>query len=161
MGLFDFLRPKQKTLSPESFRKMFEYETVNRFFDSLHNIVDPVVYFGKIPERKKLIELYYDDEIASAIDTRMEAAISTPWTLEGGSEEANKFIYENLQWNIKEILNYSWWAVAYGYSVIQVVYEIEGGKIWWKKVYDQPFDQFLITRDNVLYSATDGTKNAS
>ncbi len=158
MGLFDFLRPKPRTVPAESMQRMFEYERVNRFFDQMHSIVDPVVYFGKIPERKKLIELYYDDEIASAIDTRMEAAVCTPWTLEGGSDDVNAFIYDNLTWNIKEILNYSWWAVAYGYSVIQIVYEMEGNRIGWGKVYDQPFDYFGITRENVLYSATDATK---
>lgn len=158
MGLFDFLRPKARVVPAESMQQMFEYQAVNRFFDNVNYVLDPVVYFGKIPERKKLIELYYDDEIASAIDTRLEAAVSTPWTLEGGSDEVNSFIYDNLTWNIKEILNYSWWAVAYGYSVLQVVYEMEGNRIGWGKIYDQPFDYFKITRENVLHSAVDGAK---
>lgn len=157
MGLFDFLRPKQRIVPAEQMPNMYQYENVNRMFDTMNYIVDPVQYFGKIPERKKLVELYYDDEIASAIDTRLEAAVSTPWTLEGGSDDVNKFIYDNLNWNVKEILNYSWWAVAYGYSVIQIVYEQEAGKIWWGKIYDQPFEYFKITRKNVLYSASDGS----
>ncbi|MCB1710917.1 MAG: DUF935 family protein [Candidatus Riesia sp.] len=150
MGFFDFLR--KKPTAPENKTALFSYENVNRMFDYYDYISDPIQYFAKIPDRKKLRELYYDDEISSAIDTRMETAISSEWTLEGGSDEVNAFIYENLTYGIEKILSYSWWSVAYGYSVFQIVYELENSKVYWGEIYDQPFDAFKVTRQKELYS---------
>lgn len=158
MGLFDFLKPKPRTLTAEQIRSLFDYTNVNRFFDSLDYISDPIQYYAKVPDRAKLREMYYDDEIASAVDTRMEAAISTQWTIEGGTPEVNKFIYENVKYNGQDILNFSWWAVAYGYSVFQIVYEQDQGRIWWSRIFDQPYDAFKINRLNELISVATNQK---
>lgn len=153
MGLLDFLRPKS-TLPKGETRKLFEYENINRFFDNLNYVYDPVLYFQQIPARERLRDLYFDDEIAGAIDTRMEAAISTPWVLEGGSDEVNAFIYENVSFHIKDMLKYLWWCMPYGYSVIQIVYEQDMGRTWWSHIYDQPFESFRIDRRGQLKSST-------
>lgn len=150
MGLLDYFFKKKDVIQPKADTDLFGYRNVDRVFDYFDYIADPVQYYSKIPDRSKLRQLYYDDEISSAIDTRMEAATSTPWTLEGGSKEVNDFIYENLQYCGKDILNYSWWSVAYGFSVFQAVYAIEKGRVWWGEIYDQPYDAFTINKKNEL-----------
>ena len=150
MGIFDkFKKPKPLNV-PQNKTSLFDYQSINWMFDTLDYIQDPIKYYAKVPDRAKLREMYYDDEIATAIDTRMESAITTPWVLEGGTPEVNKFIYENIQFNGSDILKFSWWAVAYGYSVFQIVYENDSGKFWWSEIFDQPYDQFKVTRDNKL-----------
>lgn len=153
MKIFDLFRFKKQELDPPMNRQdLFDRKNIKRVFDAFDMMIDPVTYFAKVPQRKNLRELYYDDEISSAIDTRQEACTSTPWTLEGGNDDVNEFIYENLSHHVKDIMDQAWWAIAYGYSVSQVVYEQDQGRVWWHTFYEEPFDQFKVSRDRKLYT---------
>lgn len=104
-------------------------------------------------KRTELRQLYAtDDEITAATDTRMEACINTPWIIEAADEKGKKLadkINEMMTPIIGDILNFSWWAVPYGYSVIQLLWEFSKE---WKpiKVIDQPFEAFSVQRDGTL-----------
>lgn len=110
--------------------------------------------------RRDLRKLYMDDEICAATDTRKEACTSTPWRIVGGDETVNKEIWELFQPIIPTVLGYSWWAVPYGFSVIQLIWKFEGNKFIPDFVLDQPFESFKLDKDQKLVFASDQSQVA-
>lgn len=90
-----------------------------------------------------------DEEIASAFDTRLDSLIATPWTLSGGDDDENLFLFEQVKKNIYSIINYAWWAIPFGKSVIQVVYDKPKGTkvVTISSVYDEDPKQFQLIRN--------------
>jgi len=116
---------------------------------------------GGVQSLRKMYE--NDDEIAAAIDTRHEGCLSTSWTIEGGEEEVNEFMYEHYTKLIPQLIGHAWWAVYYGYSVQQLVWDLdffrETGRMRVNCVLDQPFEDFMPQRDGTLGIAATGIMN--
>lgn len=104
----------------------------------------------KQPNQQNLRPILEDEEIAAAFDTRLDALIATPWKLEGGDEAANDFIYDEIHKHLYTIINNTWWALAFGKSVIQVVYnkstpETRGITI--NSIFDEDASQFMLVQN--------------
>ena len=89
--------------------------------------------FTKIPETDELLtqagitraslkKLETDDEIFQCLRTRREAVVATPWRFEGGKEDPNKFLTDELKPVMGQLVSGAWKAVPYGYSVMEAVY---------------------------------------
>lgn len=134
---------------------LFRETKPHQIFELLENYATASNLVSKNGGLKSLRKMYEnDDEIAAAIDTRHEACVSTPWTLEGGDDEVNEFIYESLAPHLESLISHNWWSVYYGYSVQQVVWDLafykETGRLKPECILDQPFEEFVPMRDGTL-----------
>lgn len=101
--------------------------------------------------RDKLRALEADDEISAALETRRFAAINIPWRFEHPSARIRKFYTEAFAPVLPVLLNTAWQAIPYGYSVVELVYREEAGRIVPDSVLDLPFEWFQIKPDGLTY----------
>lgn len=168
MGLLDIFKKKEenefkhKPLSPETMPVATDLKVpdkVNQFFDNLSYLTDPDEELKKLGGRANLRTIYAkDDEITAAIDTRHESAITSPWMLSGGDDRTNEIIRDAINPCIQDILNYSWFAVPYGFSVVQTTWDRHDGYLVPSGVYDMPFESYLIDREGNLHINHHGKK---
>jgi len=145
MGLFDYFKFARPTpIERQSLTSVQRVTHWTEFKDSNQNL-----------NRKDLRKLYMDDEISAATDTRKEACVSTPWLIVGGDETVNTQTWELFKNIIPQILHFSWWAVPYGYSVVQVIWKQEGIRLVPDYVLDQPFESFSINQDGEIKYTSD------
>lgn len=107
------------------------------------------------PSNQNLRIILEDEEIFAALDTRLDAMLSTTWKMEGGDEAENEFLTAQIKTHIYSIINYSWWAVPFGKSVIQVVYQKptpENKFITINNVVDEDSRQFSLVKDKWLHN---------
>lgn len=150
MGLLDFLKFAKPT--PAEKQSLTAIQRVQPWTSQLDmNWNTP---------RQNLRQLYLDDEICAATDTRKDAATSTPWLITGGEKKVNLDTWELFKPLIPKILDSLWWAVPYGYSVVQIVWKEEGGKLIPYLVLDQPFESFKLNGDQKLVFTSDTSKLA-
>lgn len=138
---------------------MYNDYALDKIFSSLSNMPDPDAMLKKAGiRREKLRLMEYDDEITAALETRREAAVSTPWRLEPGVGDAAEFVAEQLGKQIDQIMRGLWNAIPYGYSVVEVVYsKLDGGRIGLARAEEKPFEWFEPRQDGTLiYRPTDG-----
>lgn len=128
-------------------------------------------YFGTIPDpdlllqqagiaRWQLRRLELDDEIAGRLEDRASGLIATPWTIEPSTTRAAKFVKEQLTGVMERLDRATISAVAYGYSMSEVVYsQLDGGRTGIKMVSRCPIQWFdLLAEDNTwLYHPDDGS----
>ena len=142
-------------LTPAVLSDLFNDRKPHQVFDLLNTYYPANSAIYKHGGLKNLRTMYdNDDEITAAIDTRHESCVSTPWTLEGGDDAERELLWEFIQPFVRDIVSYAWWAVPYGYSVIQVVYDedfyIQTGLIRPQCIIDEAFDEFRPLRDGRL-----------
>jgi hypothetical protein len=78
--------------------------------------------------REKLRTLMYDDEIAQAAGTRLDALLTTPFRLEG--KDSDYITTQLLNPVLRDALSGAWRSRLYGYSVLEAVYyKREDGKV--------------------------------
>lgn len=101
--------------------------------------------------RAHLRSLETDDEIYAALETRRDACINTPWRIEHNSVRNRKLFEEILAPYIHTLLNAFWYAVPYGYSVVEIVYTKDAqGRIGIGQVLPVPFEWVIPKYDGEL-----------
>jgi len=112
--------------------------------------------------RAELRKLEYDAEIESALETRLNALLGTPWRLDENDapSEHIDWLKTQLKPRIETIIRGTWVAVPYGYAVQEIIYRREpDGRIGLARVTEKPFEWFQPTRDGGLYLLRpDGSK---
>lgn len=107
--------------------------------------------------RDKLRTLLYDDEIAQACETRLDALLTTPFRIEG--DKADFITDELLKSVLRDALGGAWQARMFGYSVLEAVYyQRDDGKIGLKYLGEKPFEWFEPRTDgSLVYRADNGS----
>jgi phage gp29-like protein len=102
-------------------------------------------------KRDKLRALLYDDEIAQACETRLDALLSTPLRFEPTETTQSQKLEQVMHPIVKELLAGAWQARLFGYSVLEAVYEKkEDGSIGFKFLGEKPFVWFEPKSDGRL-----------
>lgn len=102
---------------------MFSRMDVDRFFSVLNNLYNPSELLEKLGGIERLPLLTKDTEIYAALDKRLTALLDTKLTLSGPNA---KFFEEQLLPHERLLKESIWWAIPYGYSVIQIIYNEDG-----------------------------------
>lgn len=130
---------------------LFGEQAVGLFTERLFGISDPDLILRKLGKsRQSLVALTYDDEIATALETRFAAVAGTPWRLEPYETDPQKFVWDELAAILQPMLRMLWQAVPYGYSVAEVIYALRGARIGIAAVHDKPMEWFRPERDGSL-----------
>src|SRR5690606_20224661 len=107
--------------------------------------------------RHKLGVLLDDDEIAQAVETRIDALLSTPYRLEPSDSAASKTLKLILDEWYCEIATASLNALFFGYSVQEAVYELKpDGYIGLQWIGEKPMQWFEPKNDGRLIYRQDG-----
>ncbi len=151
-------KDSKKALSHGS---LYTQEAISNFF----------THFGRRPDndevlrkagitRHRLSVLLDDDEIAQAIETRIDALLATPFRIEpSDTPEAIKLKAEFDEWYF-EIASGALNALFFGYSVQEAVYELKAdGYIGFKWVGEKPMQWFEPKNDGRLIYRQDGGGN--
>lgn len=144
-----------------SLGNLYTQEAVTRF----------LVNFGKQPDtdevlrkagitRHRLRVLLDDDEVAQAVETRIDALLATPLRVEpGDTDEAEKLTLVLKEW-FHEIAAGSLNALFFGYSVQEAVYELKPeGYIGLEWIGEKPMQWFEPKNDGRLIYRQEGTVN--
>ena len=142
-----------------SLGNLYTQEAVSRF----------LVNFGKQPDtdevlrkagitRHKLRVLLDDDEIAQAVETRIDALLGTPLRVEpSDTDEAEKLVLILKEW-FHEIAAGSLNALFFGYSVQEAIYELKPeGYIGLQWIGEKPMQWFEPKNDGRLIYRQEGT----
>jgi phage gp29-like protein len=131
---------------------LFEEEATNQLVRMLTRMpdFDEVLKQAGI-KRDKLRVLIYDDEIAQAVETRLDALLATPMRLEPGEGNEAELITEILEPVIRDAVTGAFQARLFGYSVLEAVYMYrEDGKIGLRFAGEKPFEWFEPKSDGAL-----------
>lgn len=153
-------KPKKDKVSKKalSYGNLYSQEAVTRF----------LVNFGKQPDtdevlrkagiqRHKLRIMLDDDEIAQAVETRLDALLAAPFRLEpNDTKEAELLSSMIKQWYF-EIVSCGLNALFFGYSVQEAVYEVKPeGYIGIQWIGEKPMQWFEPKNDGRLIFRQDG-----
>lgn len=143
---------RQVPLKESGVASLYSSDMITLLFQTLQIMPDPDEVLRKAGmTRAALRKITYDDEIAQALETRRDAAVNTPWRLEGGTDEINTFITDQIKAFEHIILPAVWNARPFGYSVTQVVYEQRAdGRIGLRWAAEMPFEYFFPQRDGTV-----------
>ena len=139
---------------------LFAQQAVDPFFAYIGQMADPDEILRRAGvARASLRALSGDDEISTALDTRREALLGTPWRLEDGGETLSaqsEFIRQTLEPHVEKMLGACMEALPYGYSVQEAIYVAlppgSGGTIGLAEITEKPFEWFIPRLDGtVLY----------
>lgn len=153
--LFRAERPETR---PPAARELFSDIAIERLITALMELRDPDEVLARAGlTRASLRALEYDDEIGTALETRLAAVTGTPWRLEPGEGAATEYVWAQLDQHVEELITGAWAALPYGYSVIEAVYERDGARVAWARLEEKPFEWFRPTRTGELrYFPDDG-----
>lgn len=109
--------------------------------------------------RDKLRTLLFDDEIAQACETRLDALLATPMRLEPSEGQGADLLYEILEPVLRDALAGAWQSRLFGYSVLEAVYYArDDGKVGLKYLGEKPFEWFEPKSDGrLMYFPDDGS----
>ena len=125
---------------------------------ALTSLPDPDYVLARVGiTRAHLRELEHDDEISAALDTRRDAAVATPWSLDPPDGAATAFIAEQIHLHADAILRGAWNAVPYGYSVSEAIYRERGGRVELAAFEERPIEWFTLRRDGAMLVQVPGT----
>ncbi len=149
-------------LSPEAQKNPKSLVTPEVVMNSVNNpwmyaVPDYDEISNKMGGRAGLEKMLMDDEIYAAWTTRRDAAINTPWRLEGGQTKVNKFIYETVKKYYEQMAVNAHDAKFYGYSVFELVYKeiLSGfGKYEIGEVNKIPTEAVQVTIDGKIIKYT-------
>jgi hypothetical protein len=114
-----------------------------------------LAYFTTVPDPDLLLQkagiqrqhlrfLELDDEVAQCVETRKDAVISTPRRLEPNQTRASKWLTAQLDPHIEAILRGVMSAVFYGYSVLEVTYRKDAGRVTIDRVDERNIEWFRL-----------------
>ena len=109
--------------------------------------------------RDKLRVLLYDDEIAQACETRLDALLAVPMRLEPSEDQSGALLRDILKPVLRDAITGAWQARLFGYSVLEAVYfQRSDGKIGLKYLGEKPFEWFEPKPDGrLMYFPDDGS----
>lgn len=155
-------KSKNKDKAPKkalSYGNLYSQEAVTQF----------LINFGRQPDtdevlrkagiaRHKLKVLLDDDEIAQAVETRIDALLATPFRIEpSDTKEAELLNFELKEWYF-EIASGAINALLFGYSVQEAVYEFKpDGYVGLQWIGEKPMQWFEPKNDGRLIYRQDGT----
>jgi phage gp29-like protein len=139
---------------------------IDRFAVALTRMADPDDILKRAGlQRHDLRRLEFDDEIGGALETRRDAAITSQWRIDDGSEEVSSEPVKFIEAEIKRVFDAAmsgfWQAVPYGYSVSEAVYKpTDDGRIGFARVSVKPMQWFEPLRDGrlVMVKPGEGTR---
>lgn len=128
--------PRQALLSEQAFDRVLAY---------LNTVPDPDLMLQKAGiERQHLRFLELDDEVAQCVETRKDAVIATPWRLEPNQTRGSKWLTLQLEPHIETILRGVMSAVFYGYSVTEIIWKQDAGRITIDRIDERNLEWFRI-----------------
>jgi len=132
--------------------QLFDDTAIDQLANMLTSVPDPDLVLEEAGlVRSDLRRMEYDDEIATAVETRLAALQSVPWRVEPGEGDLVDFIWEQIAKFEDELTKGAWAAVPYGYSVMEVIYERQpSGRIGIGRVEERPFEWFEPRPDGSL-----------
>ena len=132
---------------------------LSRLLQFITSIPDPDMILQKVGiKRHHLRQLTFDDEVAQAVDTRVEAVISTPWRLEPNQTRIGKRLTLELEPHIEDLVRGVMDARFYGYSVFEIIYRQTPQGIGINRLALKPMEWFEPQRDgSLLYFPDDGS----
>lgn len=138
-------------------------QALSGLMNALSNIQDPDTILQKAGlTRKDLKRLETDEEIYTALETRLAAVVAVRWRLDPQDdtpEEASDFIKATLAPHIETLIHGVWQAVPYGYSVVELIYQqLEGGRIGLAAPMLEPMEWFEPQPDGTLCVASSDDK---
>ena len=142
----------------------FDDITISRAVSALTTITDPDIVLQNLGiTRDKLRAMETDDEISAALETRREALLSTPWTLDpgdGGLEDDVMWVRSVLSPWADDCIRSAFNAVPYGYSVMRMAQrETEEGRTAIGWIGEWPMERFSIRGTGQLeYKPLDGSR---
>lgn len=113
--------------------------------------------------RQQLRVLLWDDEIAQAVDTRLDALAATPMRLEPTDGADADLIREILKPVLRSMVEATFSARLYGYSVMEAVwFKRTDGKLGLQFLGEKPLEWFEPKPDGrLMYRADDGSGGAT
>lgn len=125
-------------------------------WNALGNLPNPspiLRQMGRIPEIHR--QLRTDAHLRGEERKRLGAVRNKPWVLQEGADAPRKEI-EEILWrlNMRDIITQIMQAAARGFSVMEVVWENNGERIWPVKVVGKPQDAFAFDSQNRLLMKT-------
>lgn len=134
--------------------QLFEDNAIEDLIYNMTTLPDPDMILQSAGlSRAELRKLEYDDEISTALETRLSAIQSTPWRIEPaeGAEERAEFIHDEIDKIAEDAIVGAWQATPYGYSVMEVIYERRpDGRIGINRIEERPFEWFEPLRNGKL-----------
>lgn len=141
-------KASKKALSNGS---LYSQEAVSQFYKLSKQLdLDETLRKAGI-RRHRLAILLDDDEISQAVETRIDALLSTPFRIEpSDTPEAILLMQEIKKW-FAEIAAGSINALLFGYSVLEAVYDqTDGGQIGLNWIGEKPMEWFEPKNDGRL-----------
>lgn len=150
-----FLQLKSDPSAPKPGAATMSAEAIEKVLDVLAAAEDPdLVLKNAGLKRHDLRRLETDDEIFQALETRREAAVSTPWHLDPFDKPEHEWLWLELNRVLPSALSGFWDAVPYGYSVVETVYTpqslFDPGKIGIFSSVQKPMEWFIPRYDGTL-----------
>ena len=156
MGIFDFLKRTEKTtVSPDTNAVvgLFDEQAIDVLVKFISRIPDPdeVLKQAGVP-RHKLSVLLYDDEIAQAFETRLDALLSVPMRIEPSETPEAPLLREMIEPFVRDALTGIFQARPFGYSVLEAVYlKRDDGRVGLAYLGEKPMEWFEPKKDGSLY----------
>ena len=139
---------------------LFSEQVYDKMLHWFTTIPDPDLLLQKAGvQRHMLRQLELDDEISGRLEDRVSALIATPWAIEPNESKDAEFITDQLGRVIEAIDRATVSAVAYGYSMSEMVYSDLGGRIGIDSFTQCPIEWFQISGKSLdwRYFPSDGT----
>lgn len=110
-------------------------------------------------KRDRLRVLLYDDEIAQACETRLDALLAVPFRIEPSEGPAAEFLEEVLTPMMRDAITGAFQARLFGYSVLEAVYyKRADNKIGLAYLGEKPFEWFEPRADGrLMFFPDDGS----
>jgi phage gp29-like protein len=127
---------RQPLYSEQAYSRVLEYFTT---------VPDPDLMLQKAGiARQHLRLLELDDEVAQCVETRKDAVLNMPWRLEPNQSRANKWLTAQLEPHYEAMIRGLMSAVFYGYSVLELTYRADGGRVTIDRVDERNIEWFRL-----------------
>lgn len=126
-----------------------DHASLDVLFGSLMAVDDPDELLRSVGiQRYQLRRLLHDDMVFTAVESRREAVLSTPWRLEGGGARGRNHVEAELKPVIYDALRAAFDAVLFGYSVAEVNYANRAsGRVGIASIAQKPMEWFVPLPD--------------
>lgn len=140
-----FLPPKLPAVLAKSREPLYSEVAFQHMLDYLSIVPDPDLLLQKAGiQRHDLRFLELDDEIAQCMETRKDAVVGTPWRLEPNQSRQTKWLTAQLDHHDETIIRGVMSAVFYGYSVLEVTWKQESGRITIDRIDERNIEWFRL-----------------
>ena len=146
-----------------SYGNLYSQEAVTQFLTNFGKQPDTDEVLRKAGiQRHKLRIMLDDDEIAQAVETRLDALLATPFRIEPSDTPEAEILSKELKEWFYDIVCGALNALFFGYSVQEAVYEIkEEGYIGLQWIGEKPMQWFEPKNDGRLIYRKDGFASES